>query len=171
METHMNKLLSSKICIRAFLFALGSLIVACGSAPVGSPNTITMTYGGSQLYPSYEVTFRADGTAKFVSEVVPNERRTLPDNIAERERSRFTGKISPDQLVHLKDVLSESGFSAMSADHNPSTGGNQTTIEVEFGQEKKVVTSQHGSKGPNFDSLENVIELLIDQIEWTNDSR
>lgn len=162
----MSKRSSIKHSIRFFLLVCGSFIVACGPR-VGNLTAVTMMYGGSQLYPSYEVTFRADGAAEFVSAVAPNERRTLPDNIGERKRSRVTGKILPEQLAHINEILTANGFSSMSSEHNPSTGGDLTTITAEFGQAKMEVSSQHGSQGPKFDRIKDAMEILIDQIEWT----
>ncbi|MBK9165560.1 MAG: hypothetical protein IPM21_16945 [Acidobacteria bacterium] len=163
----MNKPPSIKNSIRSVLLIWGAFTFACGSSTLDDPTAIAMMYGGSQLYPSYEVTFRANGTAEFISVVGPRDRTTLPEDIAERQHSKYTGMIAPDQLLRLKEVLLENGFSGMSTEYSPSTGGDLTRIRVEFGNEAKEVPSQHGSQGPKFDLIRKAIESVIDQIEWT----
>lgn len=147
--------------------------IACWPAADNDLRSFTMTYGGSQILRFYEFSVDADGTAHFTSAVSPSERskpRYTPDP---PERTRFRSKISAEQFSFLRSAFAKSEFRSMGSWSfaETSTGGNLTNITAEYGTGKKVVSSQHGSRGPAFDSLKDAIEQVIDQIEWTEEPK
>lgn len=170
------KRLNSALCnwLRWLIIAMFSaLSLACGSADDSDLRSFKMTYGGSQIYRFYEFSVDADGTAHFTSTAPPSE-RTKPDySVDKPERTRFRSKISAERFSRLRGAFAKSEFRSMGSWSlaDTSTGGNLTKIVAEYKRGTTIVTSQHGSTGPAFDSLKEAIEQVIDQIEWTEEPK
>jgi hypothetical protein len=82
---------------------------ACRADPTPGVTEISLRSGGGQTSYWYEITLRADGTARYIGDVSPERRREARTSkmMAENpERVRFRGKVSAEQFLSLSRLKS-----------------------------------------------------------------